>query len=67
MFFGDFNFTLRDRGSAGAVPVSLRARIDVWKYIRIILMGLGAFWKEKLTHPNRALCWEVSGAREVWC
>jgi len=25
----------------------------VWKYIRPILMGLGAFWKEELDHPDR--------------
>ena len=37
------------------MPVSLRDKIDVWKYILTILMGLGAFWKEKLDPPDRAL------------
>jgi len=38
-------------------------KIDVWKYIRTILMRLGAFWKEKLDHPDRALslCTAVCG------
>jgi len=36
-------------------------KIDVWKYIRTILIGLGTFWKEKLAsdHPDRALSLKV--------
>jgi len=26
----------------------LEIKIDAWKYIQTILMGLGTFWKEKL-------------------
>ena len=30
-------------------------KIDVWKYIRPYLMGLGAVLEKKLAHPNREL------------
>ena len=44
-----------DQESGGAIPVSLRDKIGVWKNIRTILMGLGAFWTEKLDHPDGVL------------
>ena len=32
-----------------------KIKIDVWKYIRPILMGLGAFLKVNPAHPERVL------------
>jgi len=32
---------------------------DFWEYIRTIIVGLGAFWKEKLAHHNPAVCLDL--------
>ena len=37
-------------------------KIDMWKYIRTIIMGLAAVWKEKLAHPQfRPCCLSING------
>jgi len=37
------------------VPVLRDVKIEVWEYIKTILMGLGAVLKEQLAHPYCAL------------